>query len=215
MGSLAADFCVVRRERLTMIKAQVLLLLSAVILHSDCALQIKRNINALSLPVGSRALYDDIVRRINSPQEQATAPSFSNLGLALFNSDQASPVIKTPPVIDQIQTQVSVPAQTIASAAPVIPNAPEARVYAVPEASIYAALAAQEEASYLNSLRADQQLRALEHEAFVAHEYQYRVEVPEHVEERGRFYNHESIANSFRPVQRKPSIVIGASDSRI
>merc|ERR1711973_178663 len=209
MGSLAADFCVVRRGRLTMIKAQVLLLLSAVILHSDCALQIKRNINALSLPVGSRALYDDIVRRINSPQEQAPAPSFSNLGLALFNSDQASQVI------DKIQTQVSVPAQTIASVAPVIPNAPEARVYAVPEAGIYAALAAQEEASYLNSLRADQQLRALEHEAFVAHEYQYRVEVPEHVQERGRFYNHESIANSFRPVQRKPSIVIGASDSRI
>merc|ERR1711973_921903 len=207
MGSLAADFCVVRRGRLTMIKAQVLLLLSAVILHSDCALQIKRNINALSLPVGSRALYDDIVRRINSPQEQAPAPSFSNLGLALFNSDQAFPVIKTPPVIDQIQTHVSVPAQTIASDAPVIPNAPEA--------SIYAALAAQEEAIHLNSLRADQQLRALEHEALVAHEYQHRVEVPEHVAERGRFYNHESIASSFRPVQRKPSIVIGASNSRI
>ena len=170
---------------------------------------------ALSLPVGSRALYDDIVRRINSPQEQAPAPSFSNLGLALFNSDQASPVIKTPPVIHEIQTHVSVPAQTIASVAPVIPNAPEARVYAVPEAGIYAALAAQEEAIHLNSLRADQQLRALEHEAFVAHEYQHRVEVPEHVEERGRFYNHESIANSFRPVQRKPSIVIGASNSRI
>merc|ERR1711973_89995 len=114
MGSLASDFCVVRREGLTMIKAQVLLLLSAVILHSDCLLRIKRNINALSLPVGSRALYDDIVRRINSPQEKAPAPSFSNLGLALFNSDQASPVIKTP-VIDQITTQVSVPAQTIAS----------------------------------------------------------------------------------------------------
>merc|ERR1711973_175592 len=206
MGSLASDFCVVRREGLTMIKAQVLLLLSAVILHSDCLLRIKRNINALSLPVGSRALYDDIVRRINSPQEQAPAPGFSNLGLALFNSDQASPVMKTPPVIDDIQTHVSVPAQTIAS---------EARVYAVPEAGIYAALAAQEEAIHLNSLRADQQLRALEHEAFVAHEYQHRVEVPEHVEERGRFYNHESIANSFRPVQRKPSIVIGASNLRI
>merc|ERR1711973_373091 len=133
MGSLASDFCVVMRERLTMMKAKVLLLLSAVILHSDCLLRIKRNINALSLPVGSRALYDDIVRRINSPQEQAPAPSFSNLGLALFNSDQASPVIKTPPVIDKIQTHVSVPAQTIASAAPVIPNTPEARVYAVPE----------------------------------------------------------------------------------
>merc|ERR1712168_1377811 len=146
MGSLATDFCVVRRERLTMIKAQV------VLLHSDCALQMKRNINALSLPVGSRALYDDIVRRINSPQEQAPAPSFSNLGLALFNSDQASPVIKTPPVIHEIQTHVSVPAQTIASVAPVIPNAPEARVYAVPEAGIYAALAAQEEAIHLNSL---------------------------------------------------------------
>ena len=47
---------------------------------------------ALSVPVGSRALYDDIVRRINSPQEQAPAPSFSNLELALFNTIGDRPI---------------------------------------------------------------------------------------------------------------------------
>merc|ERR1712098_160653 len=197
MGSLDLVFFVLRRKTEIM-RAQSLLLLS------DCTLRMKRNIkNVLSLPVGSRALYDDIVRRINSPQEQAQVPTYSNLGLALFNTDSINPVVKAPV---KIQTPVAVPAPLIV---------PESRVYAVPETGIHAALAAQEEALHLNSLRVDQQLRALEHEAFVAHEYEHRVEIPEHVEERGRFYNHENIANSFRPVQRKPTIVIGASNSRI
>ena len=136
-----------------------------------------------------RALYDDIVRRINSgaitnPQPIVAVPApanVPNLGVALFDTPA--------------------PAQL----APV----------ATPSAgSIYTALAAQQEVA----ARAQQQLqfqRALEYEAFVEQEYIGRVEIPEHVEERGRFAAHESIASSFKQVQRKPNIVIGASNSRI
>ena len=56
---------------------------------------------------------------------------------------------------------------------------------------------------------------ALAYEAYVAHEYEHRVEIPEHLEERGRFAEHQHIASFFRPVLRKPNIVIGASNSRI
>ena len=45
--------------------------------------------------------------------------------------------------------------------------------------------------------------------------YVHRVEVPELLQERGRFAAHASIADSFIPVQRKPNIVIGAANSRI
>ena len=54
-------------------------------------------------------------------------------------------------------------------------------------------------------------IAALEYEAYVAHEYVHRVEIPEHVEERGRFAEHEHIASSFRPALRKPNILIGAA----
>ena len=66
---------------------------------------------------------------------------------------------------------------------------------------IYRALAAQQEAAA--------------YEAFVAREYVARVAVPESLEERGRYWEHANIADSFLPVQRKPSIVIGSSNSRI
>ena len=142
-----------------------------------------------------RILYDDIVRRINSgaisnPQPVVAVPAapanIPNLGVALFSPDPA----------------------TTPLAAPVAP-APTPLV-----GSIYPALAAQQEAA----VRAQQQLefqRALEYEAFVEHEYIGRVEIPEYVQERGRYAAHESIASSFKQVQRKPNIVIGASNSRI
>ena len=49
----------------------------------------------------------------------------------------------------------------------------------------------------------------------MASEYVGRVAVPETLQERGRFAAHTSIADSFRPVQRTPSIVIGAPNSRV
>ena len=53
-------------------------------------------------------------------------------------------------------------------------------------------------------------------QAFLAREYVGRVAIPETLQERGRYAEHASIADSFLPVQRKPSIVIGASsNSRI
>ena len=81
-----------------------------------------------------------------------------------------------------------------------------------PDSGIYTALAAQEAAN-LNSVRVSQQLRA-DYDAYVAHEYVHRVEIPEHFQERGRFAAHANIADSFRPVARN-NIVIGASNSRI
>ena len=81
-----------------------------------------------------------------------------------------------------------------------------------PDADIYSALTAQEAAN-VNSVRVSQQLRA-EYDAYVAHEYVHRVEIPEHVQERGRFAEHANIADTFRPVARN-NIVIGASNSRI
>ena len=67
---------------------------------------------------------------------------------------------------------------------------------------IYTALAAQQEAAV--------------YDAFVAQEYEARVAIPETLQERGRYAEHASIADSFLPVQRKPSIVIGStSNSRI
>jgi len=75
---------------------------------------------------------------------------------------------------------------------------------AQPVGGIYSALAAQQEAR-----------RIADYNAYVAHEYVHRVEVPELLQERGRFAAHASIADSFIPVQRKPNIVIGAANSRI
>ena len=62
---------------------------------------------------------------------------------------------------------------------------------------------------------AAQQREAAAYEAFVAAEYVGRVAIPETLQERGRYAEHANIADSFLPVQRKPSIVIGASNSRI
>ena len=54
------------------------------------------------------------------------------------------------------------------------------------------------------------------YDAFVAREYEARVAIPETLQERGRYAEHANIADSFLPVQRKPSIVIGStSNSRI
>ena len=70
------------------------------------------------------------------------------------------------------------------------------------DSGIYTALAAQQE--------------ALAYQAFVAQEYVGRVAIPETLQERGRYAEHASIADSFLPVQRKPTIVIGSSsNSRI
>ena len=70
------------------------------------------------------------------------------------------------------------------------------------DSGIYTALAAQQE--------------TIAYQAFLAREYVGRVAIPETLQERGRYAEHASIADSFLPVQRKPSIVIGASsNSRI
>ena len=69
-----------------------------------------------------------------------------------------------------------------------------------PLAGIYPALAAQQ-----------YQLDLAELEA----RYVVQVEVPEHLQERGRFAHHQDIADSFRPGQARPNIIIGAARSRI
>ena len=138
-------------------------------------------------------MYDDIVRRINSG--------------AISNPQPVVAVPAAPANIPNLGVALFSPAPAATPLA--APVAPTPLV-----GSIYPALAAQQEAA----VRAQQQLefqRALEYEAFVEHEYIGRVEIPEHVQERGRYAAHESIASSFKQVQRKPNIVIGASNSRI
>ena len=136
-------------------------------------------------------MYDDIVRRINSG------------------------AISNPQPVVAVPAPANIPNLGVALFSPAPAATPIAAPVATPlTGSIYPALAAQQEAS----VRAQQQLefqKALEYEAFVEHEYIGRVEIPEHVQERGRFAAHESIASSFKQVQRKPNIVIGSSNSRI
>ena len=136
-------------------------------------------------------MYDDIVRRINSG------------------------AISNPQPVVAVPAPANIPNLGVALFSPAPAATPIAAPVATPlTGSIYPALAAQQEAS----VRAQQQLefqKALEYEAFVEREYIGRVEIPEHVQERGRFAAHESIASSFKQVQRKPNIVIGSSNSRI
>ena len=136
-------------------------------------------------------MYDDIVRRINSG------------------------AISNPQPVVAVPAPANIPNLGVALFSPAPAATPIAAPVATPlTGSIYPALAAQQEAS----VRAQQQLefqKALEYEAFVGREYIGRVEIPEHVQERGRFAAHESIASSFKQVQRKPNIVIGSSNSRI